>query len=312
MLLDFAIHNPLENPDTSVKIFACTADDTANQKCAEITSDSCVAGDQIKAAVDMMTSGPSIAGNKQHIMAAAKQLEHYLTNSANCADTFAFSYTKNTAVGVYIGSHIQNMGASEAILQKFINHVEKNEVSGSAIAQYCGTNANYVLGIVAKTNGELSEVQNIVQRWTSGECVPLHGDNIIKWTDIHLPVTAKESTNQLISRAEDNSACDYIKVASGDSCGSLATRCGITGEKFTKYNSEKDLCSSLTPGKVVCCSEGDLPDLAPKPGKDGNCVSYLTKSRVIRALKLLPRMGSQPKIWNPSTKIHGPGRDART
>ncbi|KAK2788072.1 hypothetical protein FQN52_006909 [Onygenales sp. PD_12] len=278
MLLDFAIHNPLENPKTSVKIFACTADDTANQKRAEITSDSCAASDEIKAAVDMMTSGPGVTGNEQHIIAAAKQLQHYLTNSANCADTFAFGYAENTAVGVYIGSHIQNTGASEAVLQKFIDHVEKNEVSGSAIAQYCGTNANYVLGIVAKTNGELSEVQNIVQRWTSGECVPLRGDNMIKWTDIQLPVTAKESANQLIARAEDDNACDYIKVASGDSCGSLAARCGITGEKFTKYNSQKDLCSSLTPGKVVCCSEGDLPDLAPKPDKDGNCASYLTKS----------------------------------
>ncbi|KAK9415412.1 putative chitinase [Seiridium unicorne] len=66
--------------------------------------------------------------------------------------------------------------------------------------------------------------------------------------------------------------CSTIKVVSGDSCDLLASRCGISGDDFTKYND--DICSTLVPGQRVCCSEGTLPDITPKPNSDGSCYSY--------------------------------------
>ncbi|KAK6207708.1 glycosyl hydrolase [Colletotrichum tabaci] len=68
--------------------------------------------------------------------------------------------------------------------------------------------------------------------------------------------------------------CQTKKVEEGDSCASLATKCGISGTDFTKFNTEQGLCSSLQPGQHVCCGRGNLPDFTPKPGADGSCHVY--------------------------------------
>ncbi|KAI3341076.1 glycoside hydrolase superfamily [Ustulina deusta] len=70
----------------------------------------------------------------------------------------------------------------------------------------------------------------------------------------------------LVKRAD----CKTEKVEFGDSCESLAKKCGISGDDFTKYNNN-DTCSTLAPGGIVCCSEGDLPDIRPKPESNGTC-----------------------------------------
>lgn len=51
-----------------------------------------------------------------------------------------------------------------------------------------------------------------------------------------------------------STTCSPIQIVSGDSCGSLAARCGITASQFTSFNPQASLCSSLVPGNSVCCS----------------------------------------------------------
>jgi len=68
--------------------------------------------------------------------------------------------------------------------------------------------------------------------------------------------------------------CKTISVESGDGCGSLATKCGISPQDFTRYNPDPSLCSTLAPGQRVCCSAGSLPDITPKPNSDGTCATY--------------------------------------
>ncbi|KAL7802066.1 glycoside hydrolase family 18 protein [Trichoderma aethiopicum] len=57
--------------------------------------------------------------------------------------------------------------------------------------------------------------------------------------------------------------CSYLLVKSGDSCASLASRCGISAADFTKHNPSPTLCSTLAVGE-------------PKH-PDGTCVSYTVK-----------------------------------
>lgn len=71
--------------------------------------------------------------------------------------------------------------------------------------------------------------------------------------------------------------CKIEKVQDRDSCGSLAERCGIPGEEFAKYNPSPDLCSTLTPGELVCCSSGTIPDITPKPEPNGTCASHVVE-----------------------------------
>ena len=62
---------------------------------------------------------------------------------------------------------------------------------------------------------------------------------------------------------------------SGDTCATLATRCGITGAAFTTYNPSSTLCSTLTLGRYVCCSSGTMPNFTLKPNADGSYALYL-------------------------------------
>ena len=78
-------------------------------------------------------------------------------------------------------------------------------------------------------------------------------------------------------RLQARDECETIKVQSDNGCAELATRCGISGEKLSKYNPAKDFCSTLRVDQTICCTTGDLPDLTPKPGKDGSCYAYTTK-----------------------------------
>ena len=71
--------------------------------------------------------------------------------------------------------------------------------------------------------------------------------------------------------------CSTIRVQSGDSCASLAARCGINSTDFYDYNPQANLCSTLTPGQYICCSSGSLPDLAPKTNANGTCATYLVQ-----------------------------------
>ncbi|KAL2193085.1 hypothetical protein P885DRAFT_46060 [Corynascus similis CBS 632.67] len=71
--------------------------------------------------------------------------------------------------------------------------------------------------------------------------------------------------------------CKTRQVVLGDDCGSLANKCGISANDFTKANPQSGLCSSLAEGQHVCCSQGKLPDLRPKKDADGYCAVYQTK-----------------------------------
>ncbi|KAL8393756.1 hypothetical protein RB595_003486 [Gaeumannomyces hyphopodioides] len=70
--------------------------------------------------------------------------------------------------------------------------------------------------------------------------------------------------------------CKTQTVVAGDSCGSLASKCGINPNDFTKYNPKEGLCANLMEGQHICCGRGNLPDLRPKQNTDGTCFVYET------------------------------------
>ncbi|KAI0376688.1 class V chitinase-like protein [Hypomontagnella monticulosa] len=91
------------------------------------------------------------------------------------------------------------------------------------------------------------------------------------------PPPASASWGRTLASIFRRSDCKTTTVESGDSCGSLATKCGISGSDLQKYNPDPKLCSTLQPGQRVCCSEGTLPDIRPKPLPNGTCASYVVK-----------------------------------
>ncbi|KAJ5087995.1 hypothetical protein N7456_011611 [Penicillium angulare] len=80
----------------------------------------------------------------------------------------------------------------------------------------------------------------------------------------------------LISQVNGNplekrsTACSSIIIEKGDTCDTLAAKCGITTTEFSTYNTDSSLCSSPTDGQPVCCSSGTL-ELPPQASADGIC-----------------------------------------
>ncbi|KAI9778945.1 MAG: hypothetical protein M1816_003793 [Peltula sp. TS41687] len=284
MLLDFAVYNPLYDPETNVKLFACTADDKQHTKREELTSDSCQATGKTEVTMELARSGSGDSGNSSQVIAAAKQIQNRLVDDTNCKMTISFGCSDEAVVGLYVGGRIHNKGAAESLVQKFIDHIQQAGISNSTLLQYCNADADYVLGIIANTNGNLAAVQKAVQDWGDAKCVTGYED-LTEWANTPLAVSGtifqSSNTSNMTSvarRLHARATCSSIKVVSGDSCGSLASKCGITGDQFTQYNPKSDLCGTLAVGQAVCCSMGTLPDLTPKPNADGYCASYLVVS----------------------------------
>ncbi|KAK3898494.1 hypothetical protein C8A05DRAFT_47209 [Staphylotrichum tortipilum] len=146
---------------------------------------------------------------------------------------------------------------------------------------------------VASTDGTFSSVQDTLQSWAHAECLTFResknitGPAYLTTPDIrsatnstagktNFTVAARSPRSRattLLSRAD----CRTIQVAYGDTCGTLATKCGITGAAFTQCNPSSTLCSTLQPLQHVCCSSGTMPDFRPKPNADGSCASYLVQ-----------------------------------
>ncbi|KAK3196417.1 hypothetical protein K4F52_000299 [Lecanicillium sp. MT-2017a] len=76
-----------------------------------------------------------------------------------------------------------------------------------------------------------------------------------------------------IPPANGDGSCQTKEVKGGDSCNSMASKCGIAFNDFLKINTRDNLCLTLQPGQLVCCSEGRLPN-RPEIGADGSCAVY--------------------------------------
>ncbi|KAL2869881.1 LysM peptidoglycan-binding domain-containing protein [Aspergillus lucknowensis] len=123
------------------------------------------------------------------------------------------------------------------------------------ILQPCGEgrNARQTLGVIATSEGGLANVQSALRSWSHATCV--EGD--LETTSIQLTVAYADRSSVIhrdtalhngLDGLEKRAECSTISVEYGDSCTSLAKRCGITGAKFTDFNSyDSDLCSTLDP-----------------------------------------------------------------
>lgn len=290
VLMDFTVHNSIVDPLTDVTIRACTADQViaisnrtinGNRTLSERqNSTSCAAAKVILTKPRIAWWGAIETNKSVDMLLAVHQLEAYLTQASFCDQRIIFASANGVMVGFYSGAFIDGQQASASLMSDFIHHVQTKGMYGTMALEICGEahTANDVFGIVMATNGNLAFVQKTMQAWTDGKCTP-KADGEETWHGTSLwvldPSLGMNSTNvttqsrRLQSRAE----CRTTKVVGGDSCASLASRCGITGTELSKYNPNAKLCSTLTPGQYVCCSAGTLPDIRPKPGADGTCAT---------------------------------------
>ncbi|KAK2755052.1 hypothetical protein FQN54_006580 [Arachnomyces sp. PD_36] len=285
-LFTLNVQNLIDDPDTVITIQACSQvseDYSSESNTAEnavLISDNCGAATQsVKAKAQIGSDGATSRSSLSvsDISLAASHLATYLNSGASCGTTAMFAKAGDAVVGLYSGAEVQKTSAA-ALIEKFQDQVQK----GTRMIQVCeeDVTAAQTLGIFAGSMGDIGSVQDAVKTWTNSQCLSGDGSTSVDDVDMNILVSSVESDStadtENISRDLDSRAkeCRDIKVKSGDSCGALASRCGITGAQFTKFNPGKNFCASLMPGQYVCCSAGELPDHRPKPGADGSCYAY--------------------------------------
>ncbi|KAK2782279.1 hypothetical protein FQN53_000095 [Emmonsiellopsis sp. PD_33] len=291
LLFDVNVQNLVSDPNTQITIRACSRENgevspalrardasdpdptvslSVRENCGAETNQ--FKGTARTAGASARTMDPSDAS------VATTHLTAYLQDGASCGSLIMFAKSGDAVVGLYAGAEVQKASAAN-LTKTFQDQVQ----SGNYLFQVCekNTTAAQTLGLLAGGIEDLASIQDAVKTWTNSECVEAQESSSPVEVQVDFlvsSVAAKGTSNSTSRSLHPRAECEAIQVESGDSCASLATRCGISGADFEKYNSIENLCSTLMPKQWVCCTEGDLPDHSPKPGEDGSCYAYTIES----------------------------------
>ncbi|RDH35419.1 glycoside hydrolase family 18 protein [Aspergillus welwitschiae] len=215
---------------------------------------------------------------------ALEAIHNYAINAFSCdstMETIIFATHGEVLIGVYIGGLIDSVSASRTLSTHISKQLQGPYLQEAVAIQVCGSEYDraHTLGMIVSTTGDYRLVHTAVQAWAKASCVSEYDHVYASNTTVLERSTSITTPNHSIQPIESrDDACSYVIVASGDSCASLASKCGITAAELSDYNPSSSLCSTLAPGEIICCSEGSKPDLSPQPTSDGLCYSYTVAS----------------------------------
>lgn len=252
------------------------------------------AASETKATLQLAKQGPGM-GKEDDIAKVLQQLEHYYA-TAECESTLMFSSAGGIIAGLHIGSGMGRGTVSSAI-QGLLDSIKAGGSAQTIVSQLCGDQRpkTNTFGVAVSATGNITAVQDAVKSWNNAGCA-----TGLEFTNNLGGITIWETPFELVGNGTiaNGTVADFIRrgvsrlrragraelvprgmcttktVDSGDGCGTLANKCGISPSDFTKYNPDPELCSSLQPGMLVCCSVGGMDDLIPKKGADGICATY--------------------------------------
>ncbi|RYP06455.1 hypothetical protein DL766_010222 [Monosporascus sp. MC13-8B] len=291
---------PVENPKKSEELLDASLD---------IAPACAVTGKELQEKLALLASGSGGKGSGGEVASLLEGMRKFFSAEDNCDENFLFAYYRQTVAGVYIGAGLGKPTIGSAMEALAARLQTGGSIPSRTVAQLCngGRQPERVFGVSIDTTGNLAGVQKTAWDWSRGNCAAdreLVSAGVlpsIKVFDIAgAPI---RGTNETLSgngtseasspsrsqkrswfpprrnKVDKRATCKHIQVVAGDGCASLASKCGISGADFTKYNPKKDLCSTLMPGDYVCCSTGDpytepKPD-PPKAGPDGTCATHL-------------------------------------
>ncbi|EFE44221.1 class V chitinase, putative [Trichophyton verrucosum HKI 0517] len=227
--------------------------------------------------------GGKLASSSIHSL--SMQLRHYLANGYGYPNNtvLLFGYSNQAAVGLYIGKGLQNEGVGSFALKALGDSVLEPEVKTSSVAmQLChaGYDADHIFGFIATSNGSFTPIQRALRTWARAECLSITKsknitgpayfttpplglaiDSALRGSNATTTTSARNDLERLSARADGRTN----RVQTGESCGSLAKKCGIADADIIKHNSASNF-NSVTPGT--------LPHFKPEPNPDGSCYTH--------------------------------------
>jgi hypothetical protein len=309
----------LTSGPASENLTATSLDATENPKKSETLFDppldsapACVAATRETQDSLLVSASTGSGGNVEAQLASSllEGLDAFFASPDNCDERFVFAWHNETAASVYIGDYLGKSTISPAV-KTLDGHLQRTwpVLPTRIVAQLCssGREPERILSIAIDTAGDLAALQRMALAWSQGSCAAgvdmesageIQGMTVFEVTGSGRPMPQYNNstlnangTFSLVnprlrkSRRTQNGqvhrrdTCRYIQVVSGDSCGSLASRCGISAADLYKYNPKSDFCSTLMPDDYVCCSAGDpYKPPTPQPDLDGTCATHLIQN----------------------------------
>ncbi|CBF79744.1 hypothetical protein AN7613.2 [Aspergillus nidulans FGSC A4] len=277
VLLDFSSHGSLNASEVSFRVLACTIEENRDP-----SSVSPLATRELEEQSPSGSTDDDVS-QSQEIHLFLDRLQTVVNQTSN-HDTFSvFGSLNTTLVGIYRGATVNDATAASAV-ERFRNDWD-SQLPRRAAIQLCGgdRDANHTFGIALGTTGSIGFVQEAVKAWTVGRCFlsndafDLEDTPVVEepTRELHLGNTTIADNATLI-RPSLEYTCKKEAVREGDTCATLAKRCGVSGLEFMKYNPKRQLCAWLRPGEEVCCSGKNWTKGKPAINRDGSCAAYLT------------------------------------
>lgn len=274
--------NIFHDVDTYSSVRACSVQEQNAFVADETSCDSAVTT-SVSMQMVSWKSTSSASQTSDSISRAVNAVQNHVSAASNCGEPLiTFSRDDDTIVGVYMGSRVDSVTATEAS----VNMINATSTAADVlVVQSCGSglDASDTFGIIIGNAGGFDTVQAALQTWANATCLAGYDASTATNTTVGIIPTrvstadgGDTSASAVVKPRDD--ACSYVQVVSGDSCASLADECGITSAELYEYNTASDLCSTLAIGEVICCSAGTAPDLSPQENADGTCASYTVQS----------------------------------
>lgn len=287
MLLSLPVYTPLADDSSHSVFYACLSSrgNEVEERVKDVEKRA-VQGRIVPSKVGFLQSrslgrSPNFVGDAS---AAIKELQaKYLdVPNTDTNQTMYFAKRGDAAVGVYVGGDVQKQGIAATLMQRLDQHLGSGSPPArTALFQLCGDgrNADSVAGVVADGRGGLDSVfavQEFVRTWAESRCVAdMEGSRTTETVPIAYVSTGDGPAPAM--RLERRADCSVRQVIDGDSCGSMAAKCGLSPAAFTELHRDDGFCSGLRSGQWVCCSPGRLPDMRPRRGPDGSCFPYTVR-----------------------------------
>ncbi|AEO59465.1 glycoside hydrolase family 18 protein [Thermothelomyces thermophilus ATCC 42464] len=291
MFYDFSLYDSVDDPTVNHRIHACSSfgpDFSIIPGSITKTAYASPAPAKIRFELGWWNRGYGLAA--PGLRSLVKQLRAYIDHGHGdgAADRpfIIYGQSGQATIGLYIGQGLLSQGLSKSALKILQDNLANSDVSAPSLAiQLCGQGygSSHIFGAMVTSNGTFAPIQEAIRTWANATCLSFAGSKefpgeVMFTTPLLLANGTANSTVRARSLRPYAAECRTVQVEAGDSCGTLAKKCGISGADFTNYNPGASFCSTLKPKQHVCCSSGTLPDFRPVTNPDGSCYSYKVKS----------------------------------
>ncbi|KAH8899349.1 glycoside hydrolase [Thozetella sp. PMI_491] len=233
MLFDFALYNPVADPNTPTKIRVCAADNAnstvdASSSSTDATAESsaCDATKVVaESSVTLEFTSDGVTSEGKAIDSAVtvlNELQTYMTGPAACDDTFMLGYHQGTIAAIYAGAGFGKGTISSAVNRVVDQLKSSTDVPVTTAAQLCGDgrDSQHVFGVVVSTVNNITAVQDIVKGWKEAKCVT----GFESTTELKNVSVFEDQTGRVGGSASNGTAFNLTRRASHSAAHSLHAR----------------------------------------------------------------------------------------